>query len=77
LNTENPDLKVAELWLQAQQQLQLTAIKLMRNQRAEPSEPAKTFGNVAKRPNETSGIESTGADQWFDSCRHKSESCRR
>ena len=37
-NADNPDLKVAELWLQTQQQLRLTAIELMRNQRAEPSE---------------------------------------
>ena len=46
-NADNPDLKAAELWLQTQQQLQLTAIELMRNQRAEPSE--KPRSNAEKR----------------------------
>jgi hypothetical protein len=46
-NADNPDLKVAELWLQTQQQLRLTAIELMRNQRAEPSE--KPRSNAEKR----------------------------
>jgi hypothetical protein len=44
---DNPDLKAAELWLQTQQQLRLTAIELMRNQRAEPSE--KPRSNAEKR----------------------------
>ncbi len=46
-NADNPDLKAAELWLQTQQQLRLTAIELMRNQRAEPSE--KPRSNAEKR----------------------------
>ena len=46
-NADNSDLKAAELWLQTQQQLRLTAIELMRNQRAEPSE--KPPSNAEKR----------------------------
>jgi hypothetical protein len=46
-NADNPDLKAVELWLQTQQQLRLTAIELMRNQRAEPSE--KPSSNAEKR----------------------------
>jgi hypothetical protein len=46
-NADNPDLKAAELWLQTQQQLRLTAIELMRNRRAEPSE--KPRSNAEKR----------------------------
>jgi hypothetical protein len=46
-NADNPDLKAAELWLQTQQQLRLTAIELMRNQRGEPSE--KPRSNAEKR----------------------------
>jgi len=46
-NADNSDLKAAELWLQTQQQLRLTAIELMRNQRAEPSD--KPRSNAEKR----------------------------
>jgi hypothetical protein len=75
-NTENPDVKVAELWFQAEQQLRLAAIELMLNQSAKPSEPQKTLGNVATRqarrvisnqPAQASGSILAG---------HESESCR-
>ncbi len=57
-NADNPDLKAAELWLQTQQQLRLTAIELMRNQRAEPSEKARSNAEkrqaISNQPTQTS-----------------------
>lgn len=56
-NADNPDLKAAELWLQTQQQLRLTAIELMRNQRAEPSEKPRSTEKrqaISNQPTQTS-----------------------
>jgi hypothetical protein len=57
-NADNPDLKAAELWLQTQQQLRLTAIELMRNQRAEPSEEPRSNAEkrqaISNQPTQTS-----------------------